>query len=65
MFKFYEPVYYSAPTGFGEINEKMGRWVGPSENVGDALCHEIYTDNGVIIHRGTVRSAEDKSTFNK
>ena len=65
MFKFYEPVYYSAPTGFGEINEKMGHWLGPSENVGDALCHEIYTDNGVIIHRGTVRSAEDKSTFNK
>jgi hypothetical protein len=64
-FKFYERVYHSEKQGFGEINEQMGYWLGPSENVGDVLCHTILTDKGSIIHRSVVRSAEDKSLLNK
>ena len=67
QFDFYEPVYYKAhEPGFpSESVEKSGRFVGISENVGNALTYKILTDDTQkIIHRSAVRSALDPTIPN-
>ena len=60
QFHFYEPVYYMVEDhGFpSESGEKMGRFVGIAETVGDAMTFKILTDDTKkVIYRSTVRSA--------
>jgi len=46
--------------------EKLGRFVGIAENVGDALTLWIWTeDTEKLIARSVIRSAEDPETPNK
>ena len=50
---------------FPESKEKLGRFVGISESVGDALTFKILTDDtGEIIHRSVVRPADDPKNPN-
>jgi len=65
-FTFYQPVYYMAhESHFPATNEKLGRFVGISENVGDALTFMILTDDtNQIIHRSVVRPADDGANPN-
>ena len=69
QFHFWEPVYYmihdkqSFPS---QVNEKLGRIVGISENVGDSLTYIVLTDDTKqIIHRSSLRSAQDPKSENK
>ena len=60
QFHWYERVYYYDPlTSFPESKEKLGRFVGIAENVGDTLTYKILTEKTEqIICRSVVRSAE-------
>ena len=60
-FYFYQPVLYNDPdTVFPASKERSGRFVGFSDNVGDALTFQILTDDTQkVIHRSVVRAAND------
>ena len=60
QFHFWEPIYYmihdkqSFPS---QTNEKMGRIVGISENVGDSLTYIVLTDDTKqLLHRSSLRT---------
>ena len=59
-FSFWEPVYYKLDDSdsSSKSTEKLGRFVGISENVGHALTFKILTDETKkIIHRSRRHSA--------
>ena len=39
--------------------EKLGRWLGPSHRVGQAMCFYLLTETGKIISRSSVRRLSD------
>jgi hypothetical protein len=45
-FHFWELVYYAEGDGFPSgSGEKLGRWIGPADDVGDFLTYKILTVN--------------------
>jgi hypothetical protein len=63
-FDYYQPVYYLTPASFPETKEKLGRWLGPAKNVGDAMTWKILTEKQSIIARSAVRPTDDGETPN-
>ena len=65
QFHWYQKVYYLDPTSpYPSPKEKVGRFVGIAENVGDTLTYEILTDDTrQVIYRSVVRAA-DKTDVN-
>ena len=53
-FHFYQPVTYYDPVSFPDSKDEIGRWIGSSENVGQALCYRILTSKGTMLDRSTV-----------
>ena len=51
---FYDWVYFWDVPGDSE-NPKIGKWVGVSHRIGNALCYYILKDNGQVISRSTVQ----------
>ena len=69
QYHFWEPIYYliedkqSFPS---QSQEKLGRFVSISETVGDSMTFKVLTDDTKkVIHRSTLRSAEDEKDKNK
>ena len=61
MFMFNEPVYYHHTASFPDSEERLGYWVGPAHNVGDALCHCILDAETHQYHEtATVRPVTTK-----
>ena len=60
LHKFYDPVLYLDPTTlFPASRERTGRFVGVSENTGDALCYTLFLeDTKSFISRSVVRSVD-------
>ena len=60
QFEFYEPVYYQQEDGKypADPTEKLGRFVGISETVGNSISYKILTEDQHIIVRSVVRSAK-------
>jgi hypothetical protein len=58
-FRWWEPVYYNAYSGFpSQSREKLGRWVGIADHQGDALTYLILDDaTEKVVARSAVRSA--------
>ena len=55
-FDWYQPVWYHDPGDFLNNNlEHVGRWLGVSHRVGQALCYWILPSSGRPIARTTVR----------
>ena len=64
QFMFYEPVYYKVHTEqFPDPSEKMGRYVGVAECVGNAMSYKILTEKGKIITRSVIRTATKGGPF--
>ena len=65
QFEFYEPVYYQKYDGKfpGSSDEEVGRFVGISLNVGNAMTFKILTKDKQVIHRSVVRSAVKRGVF--
>ena len=61
---FYDWIKYYEPTSFPSKREFLGRWLGPAEHVGQALCYYILKPNGQIIARSTVRQLTDEELRN-
>ena len=66
-FHFYQPVlYWQHDAPFPATKERLGRFVGISENTGDALTFQILTDDtNEVIHRSVVRPADDPDNPNR
>jgi len=61
-FDFYQFVIYYDPNDMDEsglARRKLGRWLGPSKSVGQALCYYVLKANGRYIARSTVRPIVD------
>ena len=65
-YRWWEPVYYYDDSGeFPATREKLGRWVGVSDDCGDVLTYWILTnDTEQVIARSVIRTALDENTQN-
>jgi hypothetical protein len=52
-FAWYDWVWYLDPVDFPEDKRKLGRWLGPAHDIGDAMCARILARNSQIISRTT------------
>lgn len=50
-FGFYDWCWAWSPKESNQEHMQLGRWCGPSWDVGDELCFAILTANGQILHR--------------
>ena len=67
-YHFWELVYYTEDDEPfpSKSEEKLGRWLGPAENVGDFLTYKILSlDTMQVLFRSRVRSAEDITAPNR
>ena len=55
-FDWYQPVRYHDSTAFPEPVAHLGRWLGISHRVGQAMCYWILPVSGVPISRTTVQA---------
>ena len=53
-FGFYDWCWAWSPKESNQEHMQLGRWCGPSWDVGDELCFAILTANGQILHRSSV-----------
>ena len=67
LYCWWETVYYyDADLPFPQSREKLGRFAGFADNVGDAFCFKVVTsDTEQVIYRSVLRSALDKGNSNK
>ena len=67
LYTFYQRIYYlDAEVPFPNSKEKAGRFVGITENIGDAMTFWIITeDTNQLIARSVLRTAENTETANK
>ena len=65
QFEFWEPVYYAKYDAQfpSDTTELLGRFVGISENVGNAMTFKVLSCEEKIINRGVVRSAMGEGAF--
>jgi Reverse transcriptase (RNA-dependent DNA polymerase) len=54
-FSFYEPVWYHTADLFPGQRRNLGRWMGVSRNVGQAMCYWVLARTGEIVARSTVQ----------
>jgi hypothetical protein len=56
-FDIYQPVHYlEQGVAFPDDCQLLGLWLGPSHDVGQALCYWIMKPNGEVISRSTVKA---------
>lgn len=55
-FQWYQPVWYLDGASFPNDKKKLGRWLGVSHRVGQAMCFWILTDNVTVISRTSVQA---------
>ena len=57
-FSFYDWVWYISPTSYGDHEDmrrkRLGRYLGPAKNVGDAMCGQVLTEKGTIVERSSI-----------
>ncbi|MGH7974084.1 MAG: hypothetical protein ACREBR_01060, partial [bacterium] len=58
-FDFYQAVtYLEQAVSFPEVKEKLGKWLGPAHNIGQAMCYYVLKPNGQVISRSTVSAVD-------
>jgi hypothetical protein len=55
-FQWYQPVWYLDGASFPNDKKKLGRWLGVSHRVGQAMCFWVLTDNVTVISRTSVQA---------
>ncbi len=55
-FKWYQAVWYLDSDSYPEERKKIGRWLGVSHRVGQAMCFWILTANASVISRSSVQA---------
>ena len=62
-FGFYEWIWYHTPKETGEPTRmRLGRWCGPSFDVGDVLCNAVLNSKGSILHKTSVFPLKPEET---
>ena len=63
-YDWYEPVWYYEQLDFPAGGRLLGRWLGVSHRVGQAMCSWILQENGIVIARSTTQrvTADEKCT---
>lgn len=60
-FTFYEWIWYHTPGDTGvKTRMQLGKWCGPSFDVGDALCYAVINSKGSILHKTSVFPLKDE-----
>jgi hypothetical protein len=59
-FNFYGWCKFRDSPSFPEDEEIYGHWLGPADNVGQAMCYWILKENGKVVARSTVRPLADE-----
>ncbi|GKY96005.1 hypothetical protein MPSEU_000561000 [Mayamaea pseudoterrestris] len=59
-FAWYDWVWYWNPPKLDEDNYLLGRYLGPSADVGQAMTSKILTDTGAVVHRSSVFPMSDE-----
>ena len=59
-FGWYEYVWYLSPADDNMEIKHLGRYCGPSRDVGEALCARILTRKGKFVHRSSVLPLSDE-----
>jgi hypothetical protein len=50
---WYDWLWYHDPIDFPEDKRKLGRWLGPSHDIGHVMCARVLAANGQILARTT------------
>jgi len=53
-FGFYDWCWFWSPKESSQDRQQLGRWIGPSFDVGDVLCFAVLSSNGMVMHRSSV-----------
>jgi Reverse transcriptase (RNA-dependent DNA polymerase) len=61
-FGWYEWCWYISPEDVTLLRKSLGRYLGPSSDVGDALCARILTAKGTIVVRTSIFPLSDEET---
>ena len=59
QYTFYQPVYFSDKEPFPDSSERLGHWLGVTENKGDTLTYWILTEGNQVLARSLVRLVEE------
>ena len=57
-------MYWDSVTEFPEPKEALGRWLGPSIDIGPAMTSKVLKKNGQYIHTSMVRGMTDDEMHN-
>ena len=52
--EWYQPVWFLSPNESSMDQRQLGRYLGPSHDVGQAMCMKVLTDTGNILSRTSV-----------
>lgn len=55
-FHWYQPVWYINSSSYPNDNKLIGRWLGVSHRVGQAMCFWILNENGGVLSRSSVQA---------
>lgn len=55
-YSWYQPVWYYEPRTFPRENKQLGRWLGVTHRIGQAMCYCILPGSGVPIARTTIQA---------
>ncbi|MEL6803974.1 MAG: hypothetical protein AAFO91_09360, partial [Bacteroidota bacterium] len=53
-FEWYQPVWFLNPTESSMDRRQLGRYLGPSHDVGQVMCSKVLTDTGNVLSRTSV-----------
>jgi Reverse transcriptase (RNA-dependent DNA polymerase) len=59
-FGWYDWCWFISPEDVTLLRKSLGRYLGPSTDVGDALCSRVLTDKGTIVNRTSVFPLSDE-----
>ena len=58
-FDWYDLLWFHDPVDFPAPVRRLGRWLGPTDHVGQALCYWVLTERATVISSSTVQLISD------
>ena len=63
-FHWYQWCWFYTPSKGDSVRKHLGRWLGPSETVGEELCAKILQSNAMVMHRTTYMPLSEEDLRN-
>ncbi|MGH3055661.1 MAG: hypothetical protein ACRDL7_11860, partial [Gaiellaceae bacterium] len=61
-FDWYQPIWYFESADFPNDRRLMGRWLGVSHRIGQAMCYWVLPKSGIPISRSTVQAVSEQDS---